>query len=588
MACGLVTVLAILASHLYRMQVVEGAMYREQARQNTISRESMPALRGRIFDRKGRLLVTNSPSYRLMVVPGDLKNPAATARDLARVLHVDRNRLLQRLQRLRSEAPLDPFKLSDHLDDTELARLAEIQLQTPGLSVETRPRRAYPQGYMAAHVLGYVGEVSEEELRRMRRSGYAAGDGIGKAGLDRRYETELRGHKGVRFVAVDPAGRPARVAGVQRPVPGLNLHLTLDSNVQRTAEAALQNTLDSLAKKNGERSGGAVVVMDARTGALRALASLPQYDPGLFDGPRRDHEYARLLQDHLTPLIGRAWQGAWSPGSTFKIINASASLQEKLCTPRSTFFCGGSYKGSNCFVRSGHGTISFSDSLALSCDVTYYRLGDLLGIKRLDRYAAAFGLGRPSGVDLPAEEAGILPSPSWKERFLRDRWYGGDTINMSIGQGFLVVTPLQMAVYTAAVANGGRVLQPYVVDHFSTFQGRISRRPHPRVRRRVPVAPRLLEAVRRGMRGAVEHGTATAANLTQVAVAGKTGTVENVPTVDNRKGRNHVWFTCFAPFAHPQVVVVVFLEKAGGYGGSYAAPVAREVLEAIYPSKEEP
>jgi penicillin-binding protein 2 len=251
-----------------------------------------------------------------------------------------------------------------------------------------------------------------------------------------------------------------------------------------------------------------------------------------------------------------------------------------LCTPSTVFYCGGSYKGANCFVRSGHGRIGFYDTIALSCDVTYYRLGDLLHIGRLDRYASAFGLGRRTGVDLPGEESGILPSPQWKQKWVKDRWYEGDTINTSIGQGFLIVSPLQMACYTAAIANGGKLWRPHLFGSEWTARGTRVRNARPQLVRRVPVAPRWLAAVREGMRGAVLRGTGTIAQSKLIALAGKTGTVETSKSPTNPHGHNHVWFTCFGPYEKPEIVVTVFLEKAGGYGGQYAAPVARQVAEA--------
>ena len=266
------------------------------------------------------------------------------------------------------------------------------------------------------------------------------------------------------------------------------------------------------------------------------------------------------------------------------MITASAALQGGYCQPHSVFYCGGSFGPANCFVTSGHGSIDFEDSMAHSCDVVYYQLGHSMGIDRLRHYCAAFGLGRLSGIDLPAETAGLLPSPAWKKEVWGDQWYDGDTVNTSIGQGFLLVSPLQMAVVTAAVANGGQVVEPRLARKLVERSGVVSR-PEQSAARSVPVEATYLAAVRRGMRGAVTRGTGVAADSPFVQVAGKTGTVENSPSVHNRQGRNHVWFVSFAPYDNPKFVCVVFLEKSHGYGGGLAAPIARKVLDYFFLGK---
>jgi penicillin-binding protein 2 len=568
-----------LSGRLYQMQMAEGATNVALENLNTVRRDPLPALRGRIVDRRGQLLVGNRPRYAATVTSDRVPNLQALTHTLGGILRVPPARLLHKLQQA---SPFEAVALGDGLDRQQLARLAEIELKVPGVHVRTTPRRWYPQGRTASHVLGYAGEISESELAARRGQGYVSGDIIGKCGLDAQYDRFLRGEKGVRFVATDPAWREVRVTGVRQPVPGDELKLTLDLKLQQKTEQILQQTLDGLRQHNHERSGGAVVVLDAQSGAVRAMASLPQYDPAFFANRFKMADYQRLLNDSMTPLLDRAFGAAFSPGSTFKLINASASLQEKLCTPGTVFYCGGSYKGANCFARGGHGSISFYDSLALSCDVTYYRLGDLLGIGRLDKYAGAFGLGKATGIDLPGEETGLMPSPAWKEKFAHDGWYEGDTINTSIGQGYLVVTPLQMACYTAAIANGGKLWRPYLLDEVTDARGNRVVKLKPHLARRVPVAAKWLAAVREGMKGAVTHGTAVAAQSKIVTLAGKTGTVECSPTVTNPHGHNHVWFTSFAPVDHPRLVVTVFLEKAGGYGGQYAAPVARRVAESWF------
>jgi penicillin-binding protein 2 len=285
-------------------------------------------------------------------------------------------------------------------------------------------------------------------------------------------------------------------------------------------------------------------------------------------------------------LLHRAVQQTASPGSTFKLVTSSAALRHGLCHPYSTFYCGGSYAGANCFVTSGHGGIGFEGSLAHSCDVVYYMLGVQLGVERLASHARQMGLGKATGIDLPGESDGIFPDARWKWKYVGDRWYEGDTVNLSIGQGFLLVTPLQMAVVTAAVANGGKVVEPHLVQQVVSYQGRVLLRPGFRAKRRIKLPNPMWNAVRQGMRGAVLYGTGGACNSPYVTVAGKTGTVENSPSSENPHGRNHTWFVSYAPYDKPEMVVVVMLEKSGGYGGSRCAPVARIIYDYLYgPSK---
>lgn len=576
------TVLAALAARMVDMQWRHGSEYAAAARRSSVVIEPVPAPRGRLLDRRGRLLVSNEPCFQLTVFPAEMRDRKLTARRLAEALQVKPEHLSARLQKALQQAPLEKLVLRRSLTPGQISRLLLVTPELPGTAVEVGARRRYLAGRLAAHVLGTMGEIDAHELPTRRKLGYAAGDPMGRSGIERQYDFLLRGKKGQRHLAVDVLGRTVRVLEVVDPVPGADLHLTLDRKIQETAQRALAQTLAELRVLNQEDSSGAVVVMEASTGRIRALVSLPDFDPALFARGIKPRDLDALYGDPRHPLLSRAYQSSFSPGSTFKLITASAALQEKLCTSGSVFVCGGSYMGASCFVTSGHGGIGFVDSLAHSCDVVYYRLGDQLGIDRLSRYCAAFSLGKPTGLDVPAETGGLLPTAAWKERELGEEWYPGDTVNMSIGQGFLLVSPLQMAVATAAVANGGQVPRPYLVEKAVGPNGRILQQNRPRLRK-LPVSKHHLAAVRQGMRGAVQYGTGMAADAPQVAVAGKTGTVESFANVNNPHGRNHVWFVSYAPADKPELVVVVFLEKSGGYGGSLAAPIARKVYDFVYP-----
>ena len=582
-ALGGTLLLTILGARLYDLQVTQGERYLQKARQNSMVSEARSATRGRILDRRGELLVSNAPQFELVVTPSELREKRNTLTVLSALL----DEPLEELEKKISAAlPHSALVLRRDLKEGILAKATGIAERHSGVRVRSGAIRRFQYGKMASHLLGYVGEINADELRSRRRKGYALGDSIGKRGLEKQYDDVLRGIKGTDQVHIDVLGRTVSNFQVRPASHGPDLYLNLDAPLQMAAEKALGEALARLEKKNGERSGGTVVVMDVKTGAVRALASLPQYDPRPFARGIKSKEYQALLDDPGYPLVNRMIHSSFSPGSTFKMVTATAALQAALCTPKSHFFCGGNFGPANCFVRSGHGGISFEDSMAHSCDVVYYKLGHEMGIDHLRKYCALYGLGTPTGIDLPAETGGLLPSPDWKKKVWEERWFDGDTVNMSIGQGFLLVSPLQMAVVTAAVANGGYLVRPTIAKKALARNGSVKLEPKPQ-RVKLDVKPDFLTSIRRGMRGAVTHGTSTSTNLGQVKISGKTGTVENSPSVYNLHGRNHVWFVSFAPYDDPEVTVVVFLEKSHGYGGSLAAPIARKVYEHLYPAAPE-
>ncbi len=563
---------AALVLRLFHLQVVQGARLARRTVFDTVVREPIETRRGRIYDSYGRPLVVNAPRFALWVLPSALRNVPQTVAGVARALQVSEASLLDRLHQHESR-PDERFIWQDDLDARQFARLAEIQPDLPGVTLGARPLRRYPFGPVAAHVVGTVGEVSDEDLKR--HPGYDEGDVLGKTGLERQYERDLRGARGLSQTHYDAAGRRVATTIVHPFVPGRDLKLTIDARFQQRVEAVLGATVRHLQRQNGEAQGGAVVVVDVRSGAVLAMASLPEYDPNLFAKGISASAYASLLKDRAYPLLNRCIDSAYPPGSTFKLVTGSASLEEGLCSAGTVFQCNGAFEVAgqtfHCFVRSGHGAIGFIESISQSCDVVFYELGHRLGIERLVRYARAFGVGAKTGIDLPDEDPGLLPTPAWKKKALHQPWFAGDTVNLAIGQGYLSATPLQMAMVTAAVANGGTLWRPYLVQ---------GEGPH-RVGR-VPVSASDLAAVREGMRGAVTHGTATAGNSKRIALAGKTGTAENAPTADNPHGRNHAWFVGFAPYDHPEVAVAVVLEKSGGMGGQVAAPIARAAVEAWF------
>lgn len=582
MALGALAVVGCLGARFYQLQITRNAELSHKARANSVFTEYRDAPRGRIWDRNGKLLVSNEPEYQLECIPAEVPHDPRSLRTLAAALGELPHKVKARLDKRLGSAPLEPFTLKRNLNTRQVVACTQTVQILKGLRVSIRERRRWPAGLRATHSLGYMGEITAEELKRLRRQGYFPLDRIGKEGLERTYDRWLRGSRAVTAISIDALGRTVRSVERRAPRPGADLRLALDWDLQGVAEKAMGDALAELHRQTGEIHGGSVVVMEARTGAIRALVSLPQYDPRPFARGITGKEYRKLLADRGLPLLHRAIQVIASPGSTFKLVTSSAALWNHLCTAGTTFYCGGSYAGANCFVRSGHGAIGFEGSLAHSCDVVYYMLGVKLGVERLTRHARAMGLGQATGIDLPGEADGVLPDARWKKKWVGDGWFEGDTVNLSIGQGFLLVTPLQMAVVTAAVANNGAVVQPHLVQRVVDYQGRVLLRPGGKPLRHLPLPKSMWGAVRQGMRGAVLYGTGGAANSELVEVAGKTGTVENSPSSENPHGRNHTWFVSFAPYAHPDYVCVVMLEKSGGYGGGMCAPVARTVYDYLY------
>jgi penicillin-binding protein 2 len=578
----------LMASIAYRvtsMTLLEGSQYQRRARLNTIVDEPIAAPRGRFYDRKGRLLVTSQPVYDLLVVPAELRHPYTELRHLAQQVGKPDDAFLKAFAKRLKSAPLEDLVLIRHLDDRSLTRLVPLTESMRGAYVRARGERKYRYGKAASHVIGTMGAITSEELRDLRSKGYSGQDFLGKTGLDKQYEKYLRGAKGVQHRHVDASGRTLKVEPGRSPTPGNDLVLTLDMGLQLATEKAIDRTLDGLQYKNGVRSAGSAVVMKVDTGQVLAMASLPNFDPRPFARGVSGKEYGRLLADRLTPLVDRASGAAYSPGSTFKMITASAALQLGLCTPGSVFYCSGVYKGAHCFARGGHGYISFYNSLAQSCDVTYYRLGDHMGIRNLARFARMYGLGSATGIDLPSEDPGLIPDPDWKMKALEEPWYGGDTINSAIGQGFVLCTPLQMCTAVACLANGGKLYRPYLVDRAVNSVGRVVWKQKPKLRRVLKVDAKNLAAVRWGMRGAVAEGTGMVLADAPVKCAGKTGTVESFPSPLNPAGRNHTWFICFAPYDKPEIAIAVNFEASGDFGGSVAAPVARAIVEEYFGHK---
>lgn len=572
-----VGLLAVIAQLAY-LQIVTGGHLAALSEKNRLRLRPVAAPRGILFDRTGLPLVDNRPAFTLVVVPRDAENLPVVLERLALLLRVPVAELRERFARVPPDSPW-PVRLSRGLTLGEIARLEEWKLELPGVTIEVEPQRAYPSTRFAAHLLGYVREAADADLGG--RGYLRRGDLVGQSGLERLYDEHLRGQDGAEQIEVDAYGRPIRILQRREPVPGAHVRTTVDRRIQEAAEQAL-----------GERTG-AVVVLDPRNGDVLALVSHPAFPVERFAGPLDRETWLALVQDPTRPLLNRAVQGLYPPGSLFKMIVAAAALQAQVFTPFDRLPCPKVWWFGN---RAYHnwedhdrGALTLHEALKYSCNTFFYQLGLKVGPERIAQMAEAFGFGRLTESGLTGERPGLIPSPTWKKRVLRDRWHPGDTVSLSIGQGLITVTPLQTARFMAAMANGGALRRPRLVDRIEAPDGSPLGSERATVQGRVELAPVIFDFLRDALFAVVnEGGTGKAARLPGVAIAGKTGTAQTREFKNDadrkRRDRDHAWFAGFAPADDPQVVVVVFAERAG-LGGQIAAPIAREVFRAIFLEK---
>jgi penicillin-binding protein 2 len=574
-----VLVFAALVVRLAYLQIVKGPRYRSLSEDNRVRVQPVTAPRGKIFDRNGRLLVENRPAFNLMVVREDAENLEKTLRRLGQRVVVNQQVVRRRMKRV---PPFRPVLVSRDIPRDTLAFVAEHKLGLPGLRVVVDPLRENEHGELAAHLLGYLGEINESQLAALRDKGYQVGDLIGQYGVERQYEAILRGRGGVRQVEVDAVGRELLQLEGRQPKPGFDLLLTINLKYQRLAE-------DLMADHNG-----VIIAMDPRNGEVLAFVSRPAFDPNLFSSGISEKAWKKLTENPDHPLQNRAIQGQYPPGSIFKIIVAAAALEEGVVTPDDSITCVGSHEFGDRVFRDwkeeGHGEVNLHKALVESCDVYFYRAGHAVGIDRLAAYARGFGLGAPTGIGLEHEKAGLVPDRAWKMKTKGKPWQPGETLGVAIGQGFNLVTPMQVAVIVSAIANGGTLLKPHLVREVRRPDGQVVEGIEPEVTGTLPVSPITLRLVREALRGVVNEpmGTGTRARLKGVVVAGKTGTAQVVQQRPDEEDeafqeklpkhlRDHAWFVAFAPFEDPSIALVVFIENAGR-GGAHFASLARKLI----------
>lgn len=571
---GLVLGFTILLLRLWYLQVIEGERYAVLSENNRIRTIPQRDIRGHILDRHGRVLATNRPSFTVSVLPDetsqlDLLLPRLTDQLPIHVDEVQAKRKLAHAYRT--------IQLAKDLTREQVAYVAERRWDLPGVFLDVEHVRHYQHGELGSHLLGYIGEINEDQLREARAHGYRMGDYIGQAGVEKAYERALRGEKGAREVEVDALGRELQVVQEREPGPGRNLVLTLDLDLQQLVEEAMAG------------QAGSIVVMDPRNGEILAMVSKPAYDPNLFVTGISHQNWMRLLKDPRKPLQNRAIQAQYPPGSTYKIVMAIAGLEEGVINPKTTVHCNGLFPfGNRVFrdwKRTGHGLVNVHSAMVQSCDIFFYTLGHRLGIDTIARYAKGFGLGSPTGFDPLHEKPGLVPSTTWKRQARGEPWYPGETISAAIGQGYNLVTPLQLVNVISAVANGGVLYKPRLIKRLETHEGNVIQEYGSERLGEIPARPETLRIVQQSLWGVVNEprGTAWRARLEQVPIAGKTGTVQvisNSPKGDKlpERFRDHGWFVAYAPYDNPQLAIAIIGEHSGR-GGSTYAPLARKIVE---------
>lgn len=563
----IVVMVTVFWGRLAWLQVGQGAHWDEKARSRYLRAIVTKAPRGTILDRNGKVLASNEPSFNIALLPAEFSSDGADPAKICRLLSIAPFELQRAVAKISggNVSLFEPVRLKANADIATVTRVCERMGELPGIIVLEEPVRVYPRGMLAAHVLGHVGAVTDEELTE--RSDLQPFDVTGKMGIERVYDHYLQGEHGREVMEVDAMGAPIQRLRREPARAGQTLVLTLDGHLQAVAERALQ----------GKR--GAVVALDPKTGEVLVMASSPSFDPNWFSKGIKPERWRWLISHPAHPLCNRAIATTHPPGSTFKIVTAVTALMFGKATPSTRIPCGGGRVVGRRFFRCWrrHATLDLEHAIGQSCDSYFYTLGLAVGPERLAQVARLMGLGEKTGIDLPGESSGVIPTPAWKRHRYRERWYGGDTANMAIGQGYVAVTPLQMALVACAVANNGVVMRPHLLKERRNAQGQVIERITPKVLHRLPAPPSVWEAVKRGMLAAVYGPWGTAGRLRDLPlkVAGKTGSSEH------RKGaKTHAWFIAFAPADAPQIALCVMVEESG-HGGEVAVPIAKEILAAF-------
>lgn len=571
--------LVLLLLRAWHLQVSKGAYYLELSENNRLRVVETPAPRGRIFDRNGALLVNNVPSFNLYLVLGDMKARERVIRRLSEIIEITPEEISESVEKRKKGDPYYPIKIKEDLSMREVARIEGHGLELPGVKIEAEFKRDAVYGPLAAHLLGYVGEITQDQLKKERYAEIKSGTIIGQYGVEQSFDEMLLGTPGEKKIEVDALGHEQQVLHEILPLRGNDIFLNLDLKVQKEAEAALNNR------------PGAIVALDPFNGDVLAMVSHPAFDPNLMSGGISSEIWQGLLKDKNRPLTNRTIHGKYPPGSTFKIVVSAGILERGIAKASDTIQCKGSVRfGKREFrdwKRWGHGEVDLHRSLVESCDVYYYEFGRELGVENIAKFSRMFHLGRPTGIDLAYEKGGLIPTKAWKEKNFNEPWYPGETLSVSIGQGFVSTTPLQLAAMIAAVAGEGVWYRPRLMLKHQDYVTEEITLASPSKGEKLPLSQETLVAIRDALAGVVSeaHGTGKKAKSDHFSIGGKTGTAQVVGRETHEFDEvpedlaDHAWFVAFAPIEQPKIAVVVLVEN-GGHGGSTAGPLARQVMEA--------
>jgi penicillin-binding protein 2 len=577
-----VAVLLVLVFGFWNAQVVQVDYYQQRAEQNRVREIPLLAPRGRIYDREHRIIADNRPSYNIILIRENSQHTIhETAEMLSSGISMSKDEVLERINKSikRRDPIFRPIVLKEDVSVSDIAYVKAHAYELPEITVEFQPRRRYVEGELAAHAIGYVGEVTEPELTTPEFVNFKSGDQVGKTGLEREYNSVLTGKDGFKRVIVNSFGREMGQMEAEPYVAGNDLVTTIDLDLQRAAEEMV-----------GDRSG-AVIALDPRTGEVLALVSKPSYDPNLFATRISAADWNTLINDPRKPMQNRAIQSRFAPGSVFKVFMAAAGLEAGTLNPLRSIYCPGyaTFYGHTfaCDKHEGHGAVSLHNAIVTSCNVFFYNVGKDLEIGRISTYAKMMGLGRKTGIDLPGEDGGLIPSEEWKQKVLKAKWYAGETISVAIGQGYVTITPMQAAWAMGGLTTGGRLKQPHFVNPQELKK--IGLPANEILQEEYPISQSTVDIVTTAMWGVVneEGGTGFRARIPGFDVAGKTGTAQVVSKQSGLTGQNYKdnsWFVSFAPYRNPEIVVATMIEN-GGWGAEAAAPVAHAILETYYKKK---
>jgi penicillin-binding protein 2 len=575
-----IAIISALMLRLWFIQIVNGPRYRSQSENNRIHLLKIPPFRGMILDRNGELLVNNRPSYDLYLLPEDISDKKELLKTLKLLVDINLQQVDNTLKAIPRRYAYKPILIKKDIDRDELAVIESNLFNLPGVMVEVSPQRNYIYGDFASHVIGYLGEISEKELKGGKYPDNSSGDFIGKSGVEAQWESNLNGIAGGMNVEVDAAGRRLQVISNKPAEPGLDIALTIDKDLQLLAEEKL----------DGKK--GAIVVLNPNNGQVLAMASSPAFDPTLFIKGVEKSKWEKMISSHNFPLQNRAISGQYPPGSVFKIVVALAGLEERVIDPEEEIACPGYYtlgnRTYNCWQETGHGAVKLHRALKESCDVYFYKIGNRLGIDTIAHYAKLCGLGQKTGFELDNEKEGLIPTTEWKLRRWGVPWQAGETISASIGQSFVLVTPLQMARLISAIFNGGRLYQPKIVLRIAEEKNHVYHFT-PTLMGEIGIREENLEHLKKGLFAVVNdpQGTGFNASVDGISVAGKTGTAQVIGTDASKatgsddetpeEFKDHAWFVSVAPVEDPKIAIAVLIEN-GGHGGTVAAPIARDLI----------